>query len=53
MPKIVTKRTPWAGKGRQIKRLAVQTEAEKADRPPLCNCYRQRVKHVKTADCRS
>jgi len=53
MPKIVTKRMPWAGKGRQIKRLAVKTKAEKASRPPPCNCHKQRGKHAKTADCRS
>jgi hypothetical protein len=45
--KIVTKRMPWQGPGRQIKTVLVKERTEK----PKCNCARMRGKHEKTPSC--
>jgi len=47
MAKIVEKRTPWAGAGRQIKHVVVR---EKPKKRKTCNCYRIRGKHNR-GDC--
>jgi len=45
--KVVEKRTPWAGKGRQISKIAVREQPKKRK---TCNCHRMRGKHD-CSDC--
>jgi len=47
MKRVVKKRTPWEGKGRQVKTVVVN---EKRAATNTCNCYRIRGRHNK-GDC--
>jgi hypothetical protein len=47
--KIIEKRTPWAGKGRQISKIAVREKSRKKRKS--CNCHKMRGKHDRS-DCR-